>query len=59
MNTDQWTGIVRAVAPAIVAYLVGKGWLTETAAADVSAALIAVAMAVWSVFSNKTGKVIK
>ncbi len=59
MNYDQWTGIVRAVAPALVAYAVGKGWITQGAAADITTALIAVAAAVWSVVNNKSGKVIK
>ena len=53
MNWNQINGILRAVLPAALAYAVGKGYLTDGAAADVSAAVIAVAAAIWSVVTNK------
>lgn len=58
MNTDQVTGIVRALAPAILAYAVGRGWIPQSMVADLSAALVTIAAAVWSVYSNKSGKTI-
>ena len=58
MNNDQLTGIVRAIVPALLAYAVGKGWLTTSMAGDLTAAAVAVASALWSVQNNKTGKVV-
>ena len=58
MNTDQITGIVRAVLPAMLAYAVAKGWITTSSVGDITAAAVAVASAVWSVHNNKTGKVV-
>ena len=58
MNSDQLTGIIRAVVPALLAYAVGKGWLTTSMAADISAGVVAVAAAIWSVHNNQTGKVV-
>lgn len=52
MDMNVVAGVVRAIVPALVAYLVGKGWLTQSSAADVSAAIIALFAAGWSVKSN-------
>ncbi len=52
MQTDQITGIVRAVVPALVAYLVGKGWIPAGSAADIGALILAALAAGWSVASN-------
>jgi hypothetical protein len=57
MNYEQFTGILRALLPAAMAYAVGKGWIPAGSVADISAAVVAVAAAVWSVVSNKTGKI--
>jgi|SRR5580700_3845386 hypothetical protein len=57
MNYEQLTGILRAVLPGALAYCVGKGWISTSEVADISAAVVAVAAAVWSYISNKTGKV--
>lgn len=59
MNYDQLTGLLRVVVPTLVAYAVGKGWIPESSAADIGAALIAIGAAVWSYFNNKTGKTIQ
>lgn len=53
MNLNQVNGIVRAVVPAILAYAVGRGWIAETSVADISAAIVAVMAAVWSIKTNK------
>ena len=58
MNSDQITGIVRAVVPALLAYAVGKGWITSSMGGDITAAAVAVASAIWSVQNNQTGKVV-
>jgi hypothetical protein len=54
LDANQINGVVRAVLPAILAYAVAKGWITQSSVGDVSAAVVAVAMAAWSVASNKT-----
>lgn len=53
MNLNQINGIIRAVVPAVLAYAVGRGWIAETAVADISAAVVAVMAAVWSLTTNK------
>jgi hypothetical protein len=58
MNYDQYTGIVRAVVPALVGYLAAALHFTDTTTALVITAVTAVAAAVWSVLNNKTGKTI-
>ena len=52
MNMNIISGVLRAVVPALIAYVVGKGWLSTSSAADVSAAIIAIISAGWSVQSN-------
>ena len=56
MDMNVIAGIVRAVVPAVVAYLVGKGYLSSSSAADVGAAIIAILSAGWSVKSNVAPK---
>lgn len=58
MNQDQLTGIIRALVPPLVTYLVAKGIIPVGSADAVIAAAAAVAAAGWSVINNKTGKVI-
>lgn len=52
LSQNQFMGILRAVVPAAVAYLVAKGWVTESNAADVGAAIVTIGSAAWSVVSN-------
>lgn len=56
MNYDQFTGIVRAVVPALVGLFAGQ--MTSETSALVVTAVIAVCMAAWSILNNKTGKTI-
>ena len=58
MNGDQIGGIVRAIAGPLVTYLVAKNIIPVGSADVVIAAFLAVSTAVWSVFSNKSGKTI-
>jgi hypothetical protein len=53
MDINTVNGIIRAILPAALAYAVGKGWLSQSAAADVTAAVVAIASAIWSVISNR------
>jgi hypothetical protein len=55
MNQDQFLGILRAILPAGLAYVVGRGWVPAGAAADVGAGVIAVASAAWSYASHTDG----
>lgn len=49
-------GVVRAVVPAALAYAVAKGWISSSSVADITAAFVAVAAAIWSILSNKPSK---
>ncbi len=49
---DQIAGSLRAFVPALVAYLVGKGYIPAGAAADVGALILAGGAAGWSIYSN-------
>lgn len=59
MGTDQITGIIRAIVPALLAYAVAKGWIDAGAVGAIGAAVVTLAAAVWSYFTNQPGKVIK
>ncbi len=59
MNTDMIGGVIRAVLPPMIAYLIGKGVLPSGDYGSVVTGLVALVTAVWSVHTNKTGKVIK
>ena len=53
MDLNSINGIVRAIVPALLAYAVGKGWIGAGAVADITAGVVAVVAAIWSVISNK------
>lgn len=59
MNTDMLGGIIRALFPAIFAFLVGKGTLPSGDYGSVVTAIVALVTAVWSIHTNQTGKTIK
>jgi hypothetical protein len=59
MNQNQIAGIARALVPAIIAYAVGRGWLTESSAASVGAAIIALISAGWSFQAHTDASAIK
>ena len=59
MNTDMLGGIIRAVFPPVIAFVVGKGILPAGDYGSVVTGLIGLATALWSVHTNKTGKTIK
>jgi hypothetical protein len=58
MNQDQLGGIVRAVVPPLITYLVAKGFVPAGSADAIISAAAAIAAAVWSIATNKTGKTI-
>jgi hypothetical protein len=58
MNQDQLGGIVRAILPPLVTWLVAKNIVPAGSADAVISAVVAIAAAGWSIVSNKTGKVI-
>ena len=59
MNTDMIGGIIRAIFPPVLAYLVGKGTLPASDYGAVMTGLVSLITAVWSIHSNPTGKTIK
>jgi hypothetical protein len=59
MNTDMFGGVIRAVVPSVLAYLIGKGTLPAGDYSAVITSLVAFGTATWSIHTNKTGKTIK
>ena len=53
MNGEQFGGVVRAVLSALGGYLVGKGILDANTMTQLVGAGATIAVAVWSVISNK------
>lgn len=53
MDLNTLNGVIRAVVPAVLAYLVGKNWIDAGSVGDITTAVVAVAAAVWSVTSNR------
>ena len=58
MNGDQIGGIIRAILPPLVAFGVAKGWVNAGNADWVIASITSIAVAIWSVWTNKPGTVI-
>lgn len=58
MNSDMIGGVLRAVIPAVIAYLVGAGTIPDGDYTEAIAAVVTLAATVWSIISNRTGKVI-
>jgi hypothetical protein len=57
-NYDQITGIVRAVVPAITAWLAARG-ISENAWLDIGVVIIVtIGACVWSIINNPSGKTI-
>lgn len=56
MNQNVVMGILRAIVPGLVGYLVGKGIVPAGQAADLGAAIITLGAAAWSVASNLEAK---
>ena len=52
MDLNVLNGILRAVIPAALAFAVGKGWISQSQVADITAAVITLAAAGWSVATN-------
>ena len=52
MNQDQIMGVLRVLLPSILSYAVGKGWLTTSQVADVSAALVMLTGVAWSIVAH-------
>jgi hypothetical protein len=59
MNADMLGGIIRAIFPPVIAYLVGRGTLPAGDYGALITAVVSFATAAWSIRSNATGKTIK
>ncbi len=59
MNADMLGGIIRAIFPPVIAFLIGKGTLPAGDYGAIVTALVALATGVWSVRTNQTGKTIQ
>lgn len=53
MTSDQITGVVRTLAVYLVTLAASHGWLPTGAESDVVAAIVAAAVAAWSIYSNR------
>lgn len=53
MDYNTINGVLRAIVPAALAYAVAKGWLDKAQVNDLTAAIVTIAMAMWSVHTNK------
>ena len=58
MDSNQLNGIIRAVVPALLAFAVGDGLITQDTATQIAAAAVAVAAAVWSWYTNKPSQIV-
>ena len=58
MNSDQITGILRAVLAAIGGLVAAKGWTDGGTWTIVSGAIVTLLTTGWSIYSNRSGKVI-
>ena len=58
MNADQIGGIIRAVLAALGGVVIGKGWVDSATFTLLSGAVVTIATALWSMYSNRSGKVI-
>lgn len=56
MDINVINGVLRALVPAALAYAVGKGWLSQSQVADITAALLTLVAAAWSVKTNYNKK---
>ncbi len=52
MSQDQVLGILRILLPTLLAYLAGRGFISETAIADITAAVITLVAAAWSAWAH-------
>lgn len=52
MTLNQINGIIRAVLPAILAYAVGRGWISNEQVGDITTAIVTLAAAGWSFYTN-------
>ncbi len=50
---DQLKGALRALVPAVVAYLVGRGYIPASVAAEAGALVLAVGAVGWSIFDKR------
>jgi hypothetical protein len=50
--TNPLVGVLQVVVPAVAAYAVGKGWITESTASEIGAIIITIGGAVWSGFTT-------
>lgn len=53
MDSNSIAGILRAIVPAALAWAVGKGYVSSSSVGDITAAVVAIASAIWSVVSNR------
>ena len=58
MNQEQFLGILRAVLAAAGGWAVGKGYIDSNTATAVGGAVVTIAMAAWSMYTNSDSQLI-
>jgi TRAP-type C4-dicarboxylate transport system permease large subunit len=48
MNQTQVLGIAKIIVPVVITYAVGRGWVSESAAGEITAAIVTLIAALWS-----------
>jgi len=51
-NLEQWKGVLRAVIPAILAYVAAAGWISEGNIPTYTAIAITIVTAIWSMMTH-------
>lgn len=57
MSWDQIAGPLRAILPALFAFLIAKGWISVGVADWLSTSILALGAAGWSIWSNRPAAV--
>lgn len=52
MNPNVINGALRAIIPAVLAYAVGKGWISQDQVGDLVAAISTLIAVAWSAVTN-------
>jgi hypothetical protein len=55
INWQTISGILQVVLPAALSYAVAKGWVAQSAVADITAAVLTLGAAIWSAVTNQKG----
>jgi hypothetical protein len=58
MSQDQILGALRIIIPVVLSYVAGAGWIEQSEVANISAAIVTVVAAVWSVIVHSKKNIV-